>query len=67
MAKDVPAAHNVPEILETNGSSAAATDAAPPTGVATESHNNVGTVPGAKAVPKTGIPSDGRTVTQDGR
>ncbi len=52
MAKDVPAAHDVLEIPETNRSSAAATDAAPPTGVAAESHNDVGTVPGAKAAPK---------------
>ena len=61
----MPTPHDVPEIPETNGSSAAATDVAPPTGVAAESHNDVRTVPGAKAAPKTGIPSDGRTATQE--
>ncbi len=66
LAKDAPVAHDVPEILETNGSSAAATDAVPPTGVAAESHHDAGTVPGAKATPKTGIPSDSRAATQDG-
>ncbi len=65
LAKDAPIAHDVPEIPETNGCSAAATDDAPPTGVAAEPHHDAGTVPGAKATPKTGIPSDGRTATQD--
>ncbi len=62
----MPPANDVLEILETNGSSATATDAMPSTGVAAKLHTDAGTVPGAKATPKTGIPLDGRTATQDG-
>ncbi len=65
LAKDAPVAHDVPDIPETNGSSAAVTDAAPPTGVATELHHDAGTMLGAKVTPKTGIPSEGRTAAQE--
>jgi hypothetical protein len=66
VAEDAPTAHNVPEIPETNGSSATMTNAVPPTGVAAELYIDAGTVPGAKATPETGNLTDGRTVIQDG-
>jgi hypothetical protein len=65
VAKDATTIVDDPGDPETNGSSAVAIDAAPPTGVAPELHSDTGTVPGAKAAPKTGIPSDGRTATQE--
>jgi hypothetical protein len=42
-----------------------ATNAAPPTGVATKLNIDAGTVLEAKATPKTGIQMDSRTVTQE--
>jgi opacity protein-like surface antigen len=68
VAKDATIAVDDPGDPETNGSSAVAIDAAPPTGVATKLNSDTGTVlgGGAKVTLKTRNATEGRTATQDG-